>query len=66
MSKSDELIKQREEINAQIEVALKEEKAEAITDVKTKIAKFGISKGDLRGATINILNGKKRKKQHSK
>ena len=32
MSKSDELIKQREEINAQIEVALKEEKAEAISN----------------------------------
>ena len=62
MSKSEELIKQREEINAQIEVALKEEKAEAIADVKATIAKYGISKGDLRGATMNILNGKKKKK----
>jgi len=62
MSKSEELIKQREEINAQIEVALKEEKAEAIADVKAMIAKYGISKGDLRGATMNILNGKKKKK----
>ena len=62
MSKSDELIAQREKINAEIEEALKEEKAQAITDVKAMIAKFNISKGDLRGATMNILNGKKRKK----
>ena len=62
MSKSDELIKQREEINAKIEAALKEEKAQAIKDVKDMIAKFSITKGDLRGATMNILNGKKRKK----
>jgi hypothetical protein len=62
MSKSDELIAQREKINAEIEEALKEEKAQAIKDVKDMIAKFGISKGDLRGATMNILNGKKRKK----
>ena len=60
MSKSEELIKQREEINAQIEVALKEEKAEAIADVKAMIAKYGISKGDLRGATMNILTVKKK------
>jgi hypothetical protein len=62
MSKSEELIKQREEIDAQLEVALKEEKAEAIADVKALITKFNISKGDLRGATMNILSGKKRKK----
>jgi|TARA_B110000503_G_C6994207_1_gene348708 hypothetical protein len=62
MSKSEELLKQRDEIDAKLEVALKEEKAQAITDVKAMIAKFNISKGDLRGATMNILNGKKRKK----
>ena len=62
MSKSEELLKQRDEIEAKLEVALKEEKAQAITDVKAMIAKFNISKGDLRGATMNILNGKKRKK----
>ena len=62
MSKSDELIAQREKINEQIEAALKEEKAQAIKDVKDMIAKFSITKGDLRGATMNILNGKKRKK----
>ena len=44
------------------EAALKEEKAQAIKDLKEMIAKFSITKGDLRGATMNILNGKKRKK----
>lgn len=38
------------------------EAAEAIKDVKDMIAKFSITKGDLRGATMSILNGKKRKK----
>ena len=62
MSKSEEFLKQREDIHAQIEVALKKEKAEAKADTKTKIAKNVISKGDLSAATMNILNGKKRKK----
>jgi len=62
MSKSEELLKQRDEIDAILEVVLKEEKTEAIADVKAMIAKFNISIGDLRGATMNILNGKKRKK----
>jgi len=62
MSKSEELLKQRDEIDAILEVVLKEEKTEAIADAKAMIAKFNISIGDLRGATMNILNGKKRKK----
>ena len=57
-----EIDKKMEMLKKQREVALKEEKAQAITDVKAMIAKFNISKGDLRGATMNILNGKKRKK----
>lgn len=62
MSKSEELIAQRKKLNEQIEVAIKEEKAQAVKDVKEMIAKYSISKGDLRGATMNILNGKKKKK----
>jgi hypothetical protein len=30
--------------------------------MKAKIEKFNVSKGDLKGATKNIMNGKKRKK----
>ena len=43
-------------LQAESEAALK---AEAIKEVKRLIATYGISKGDIRGATMNILNGKK-------
>ena len=44
-------------LQAESEAALK---AEAIKEVKRLIATYGISKGDIRGATMNILNGKKK------
>ena len=62
MSKSEELIAQRKKLNEQIEEAIKEEKQQAVKDVKEMIEKYSISKGDLRGKTMNILNGKKTKK----
>ena len=55
-----EIDKKMEMLKKQRVEALKEEKTDAIKEVKRLIATYGISKGDIRGATMNILNGKKK------
>ena len=48
------------ELQNRREATLKDEKKDAIAEVKRLIATYGISKGDLRGTTMNMLNGKKK------
>ncbi len=55
-----EIDKKMEMLKEQRKEALKAEKKDAIEEVKRLITTYGISKGDIRGATMNILNGKKK------
>lgn len=49
MASAEELIKQRDALQEQIDAALKEERAAALIDVKNKIKLHGFTQTELRG-----------------